>query len=116
MKLEELKKQLSVWKRYNAGFYNDYVHAIRDGKATLSAYMHIYDYAMNQISDLPKSVKFGSYGTIFKNYHYKFGFNGSFGMRLQVFDNDKILYFQAQVNRERWRYCIGSYLMIIIII
>ena len=55
MKLEELKKQLSVWKRYNAGFYNDYVHAIRDGKATLSAYMHIYDYAMNQISDLPKS-------------------------------------------------------------
>lgn len=106
MKLEELKKQLSVWKRYNAEFYNDYVHAIRDGKATLSAYMHIYDYAMNLISDLPKSVKFGSYGTIFKNYHYKFGFNGSFGMLLQVFDNDKMLYFQALVNREKLKMAI----------
>lgn len=34
MKLEELKKQLPAWKESNAEFYNNYVHAIRDGKAT----------------------------------------------------------------------------------
>ena len=106
MKLEELKKQLPAWKESNAEFYNNYVHAIRGGKATLSAYMHIYDYAMGLISDLPQTVKFGSYGTIFKNYHYKLGFNGLLGMLLQVFENDKMLYFQAQVNREKLKMAI----------
>lgn len=106
MKLEELKRQLPAWKESNAEFYNNYVHAIRDGKATLSAYMHIYDYAMGLISDLPQTVKFGSYGTIFKNYHYKLGFNGLLGMLLQVLENDKMLYFQAQVNREKLKMAI----------
>lgn len=106
MKLEELKKQLPAWKESNAEFYNNYVHAIRGGKATLSAYMHIYDYAMGLISDLPQTVKFGSYGTIFKNYHYKLGFNGLLGMLLQVFENDKMLYFQAQLNREKLKMAI----------
>lgn len=106
MKLEKLKKQLPAWKENNAEFYNNYVHAIRDGKATLSAYMHIYDYAMGLISDLPQSVKFGSYGTIFKNYHYKLGLNGLLGMLLQVFDKDKVLFFQAQVNRENLKMAI----------
>lgn len=106
MKLEELKKQLPAWKESNAEFYNNYVHAIRGGKATLSAYMHIYDYAMGLISDLPQTVKFGSYGTIFKNYHYKLGFNSLLGMLLQVFENDKMLYFQAQVNREKLKMAI----------
>lgn len=106
MKLEELKKQLPAWKENNAEFYNDYVHAIRDGKATLSAYMHIYDYAMGLISDLPQSVKFGSYGTIFKNYHYKLGFNGLLGMLAQVFDKDKVLFFQAQMNCEKLKMAI----------
>lgn len=101
MKLEELKKQLPAWKENNTEFYNDYVHAIRDGRATLSAYMHIYDYVMSLISDLPTSVEFGSYGTLFKNYHYKLGFNGLFGMLLQVFDNDKMLYFQTLTNCKK---------------
>lgn len=106
MEIEEIKKKLQVWIESNRDFYNRYVRAIRKGRATLVAYMHIYDFAMSQIPNLPVSIKYGSYGNLFENYYGKFGFNKLLGMLAQVLDNDVFLYLQAQKNTQNLKYAI----------
>lgn len=49
MNIEEYKKELAEWKKNHIDFYNEYVHAIKSRKATLTTYMHVYVFAMNQI-------------------------------------------------------------------
>lgn len=93
MGIEELKQDLQVWIKSNRNFYNKYVRAIRKdnftekGKVPLAAYMHIYDFAMSQIPNLPESVKFGSYGNLFENYYGKYGFSKLLGMLAQVLNS-----------------------------
>ena len=71
------------------------------GKVPLAAYMHIYDFAMSQIPNLPESVKFGSYGNLFENYYGKYGFSKLLGMLAQVLNKDMFLYLQAQKNTQK---------------
>ena len=56
MNIEEYKKELAEWKKNHIDFYNEYVHAIKSRKATLTTYMHVYVFAMNQIPGLPKDI------------------------------------------------------------
>ena len=107
MGIEELKQDLQVWIKSNRNFYYKYVRAIRKdnftekGKVPLAAYMHIYDFAMSQIPNLPESVKFGSYGNLFENYYGKYGFSKLLGMLAQVLNKDMFLYLQAQKNTQK---------------
>ena len=43
MIIEEYKKKLENWKEEHTNFYNECFHAMKNRKATLGAFMHIYD-------------------------------------------------------------------------
>ena len=47
MNIEEYKKELENWRKEHTSFYNECLHAMKNRKATLAAFMHIYDYAMS---------------------------------------------------------------------
>ena len=49
MNIEEYKRELENWKEEHTNFYNECLHAMKNRKATLGAYMHIYDYAMSEL-------------------------------------------------------------------
>jgi len=65
MNIEEYKKELAEWKKNHIDFYNEYVHAIKSRKATLTTYMHVYVFAMNQIPGLPKDIELGDCDDLF---------------------------------------------------
>lgn len=80
MNIEEYKKELTEWKEKHTNFYNEYVHAMKSKRATLTAYMHIYEFAMTQIPDLPDTVELGECGDLFNIYYTRYGFNKLIGM------------------------------------
>ena len=43
MNIEEYKKELENWRKKHTSFYNECLHAMKNRKATLAAFMHIYD-------------------------------------------------------------------------
>ena len=116
MGIEKLKQDLQDWIESNREFYNNYVRAIRNdcanGKVFLAAYMHIYDFAMSQIPNLPESVKFGSYGNLFENYYEKYGFGKLLGMLAQVLNKDLFLYLKALKNTRKLKNAILYWVLI----
>ena len=56
MNIEEYKKELENWKKEHTNFYNECLHAMKNRKATLGAFMHIYDYAMSELPNLPEQI------------------------------------------------------------
>ena len=74
MYIEEYKKELENWKKDHTNFYNECLHAMKNHKATLAAYMHIYDYAMSELPNLPGQVELGACEDLFMIYHEKSGF------------------------------------------
>ena len=56
MTIEEYKKELTNWKVKHTDFYNEYVHTVKCKRATLTTYMHIYEFAITQIPSLPEGV------------------------------------------------------------
>ena len=80
MIIEEYKKELENWKEEHTNFYNECLHAMKNRKATLGAFMHIYDYAMSELPNLPEQVELGACEDLFMIYHEKSSFNGMSGM------------------------------------
>ena len=71
MIIEEYKKKLENWKDEHTNFYNECLHAMKNRKATLGAFMHIYDYAMSELPNLPEQVELGACEDLFMIYHEK---------------------------------------------
>ena len=80
MNIEEYKKELENWRKEHTSFYNECLHAMKNRKATLAAFMHIYDYAMSELPSLPEQVELGACEDLFMIYHEKSSFNGMSGM------------------------------------
>ena len=95
MSIEEYKKELENWKEEHTNFYNECLHAMKNRKATLAAFMHIYDYAMSELPSLPEQVELGACEDLFMIYHEKSSFNGMSGMLNLLCYYDKIFYAQS---------------------
>ena len=65
MNIEEYKKELENWRKEHTSFYNECLHAMKNRKATLAAFMHIYDYAMSELPSLPEQVELGACEDLF---------------------------------------------------
>ena len=89
MIIEEYKKELENWKEEHTNFYNVCLHAMKNRKATLGAFMHIYDYAMSELPNLPEQVELGACEDLFMIYHEKSSFNGMSGM-LNLLQKEKL--------------------------
>ena len=70
MNIEEYKKELENWKKEHTNFYNECLHAMKNRKATLGAFMHIYDYAMSELPNLPEQIELGACEDLFMIYHF----------------------------------------------
>ena len=112
MTIEEYKKELTNWKVKHTDFYNEYVHAVKCKRATLTTYMHIYEFAMTQIPSLPEGVEVGACDDLFTIYYNRYGFNKLIGMLTTVWANDKILGIKSLAQREKFKKAIVSWLVI----
>ena len=112
MKTEDYKKELAEWKKNHSVFYNEYVHAIKSRKSTLTTYMHVYAFAMNQIPDLPKDVELGDCDDLFKTYFGKYHFNKLIGMLASVIGNDKFFGIKSLTQRNNLKKAIAAWLVL----
>lgn len=112
MNIEVYKKELTDWKKKHTNFYNEYVHAMKNKRATLTAYMHIYEFAMTQIPNLPDTVELGECDDLFNIYYTKYGFNELIGMLVSVWANDKILAIKSFAQREKLKKAIVTWLVL----
>ena len=112
MNIEEYKKELAEWKKNHIDFYNEYVHAIKSRKATLTTYMHVYVFAMNQIPGLPKDIELGDCDDLFKTYFGKYGFNKLLGMLASVIGNDIFFGIKSLAQRNKLKKAIVAWLIL----
>ena len=108
--MKELISSLKEWHEGHQSYYNEYIHAIKDYRnIDMPSYMHIYDYAMKQISNLPHGIVYGSkevYGNAFKEYYYKFKFSDTLGMLAQIFRMDSLTALQSLADNKKLRMAI----------
>lgn len=112
MNIEKYKKKLEEWKVEHNNFYNEYVHALKSDKSTLTTYMHVYEFAMMQIPDLPSNIELGACGDLFNIYFEKYGFNKLIGMLVSVIGNDKLLGIKSIVQRNKLKKAIVAWLVL----
>ena len=113
MNIEEYKKELENWRKEHTSFYNECLHAMKNRKATLAAFMHIYDYAMSELPSLPEQVELGACEDLFMIYHEKSSFNGMSGMlNLLLCYYDKIFYAKCLLQKEKLKMALLTWLVI----
>ena len=112
MYIEEYKKELENWKKDHTNFYDECLHAMKNHKATLGAYMHIYDYAMSELPNLPGQVELGACEDLFMIYHEKSGFNGMAGMLNLLCYYDKFFYAKCLLQKEKLKKALLTWLVI----
>ena len=112
MNIEEYKKELENWRKEHTSFYNECLHAMKNRKATLAAFMHIYDYAMSELPSLPEQVELGACEDLFMIYHEKSSFNGMSGMLNLLCYYDKIFYAKCLLQKEKLKMALLTWLVI----
>ena len=112
MNIEEYKRELENWKEEHTNFYNECLHAMKNRKATLGSYMHIYDYAMSELPNLPEQVELGACEDLFMIYHDKSSFNGMAGMLNLLCYYDKFFYAKCLLQKEKLKIALLTWLVI----
>lgn len=112
MNIEEYKKQLSEWKNEHTDFYNEYVHALKSKRSTLATYMHVYEFAIKQIPNLPSNIELGACQDLFNIYYEKYGFSELIGMLASVIGNDKFFGIKSLIQRNKLKKAIAAWLIL----
>ena len=112
MNIEEYKKQLSEWKNEHTDFYNEYVHALKSKRSTLATYMHVYEFAIKQIPNLPSNIELGACDDLFNIYYEKYGFSKLIGMLASVIGNDKFFGIKSLIQRNKLKKAIAAWLIL----
>jgi hypothetical protein len=112
MDFHEYKKELAEWKKKHTDFYNEYVHALKSRKSTLATYMHVYEFAMKQIPNLPANIELGACDDLFNTYYEKYGFSKLIGMLASVIGNDQFFGIKSLAQRNKLEKAIAAWLIL----
>ena len=112
MDISGYKKTLQDWLHEHEDFYKGYVRAMKDDWPTLQGYMHVYEYGLKQIPELPDEVEFGQCDDLFTTYYDKSAFTGFMGVWSMVYQQDKLFALRSLFGKGDLKLAIASWLML----
>ncbi len=96
--LEYIKENLLVW--LNEKRCKRCICKIKKSSISLAGMMHIYDFVMHRLPNLPEKVQIEEYGTYFRENFKTMGFSSIIGMVSLLFPEGKSIFFKSLISSE----------------